>query len=76
MSVQAMVGSLGIRRISSLAHKDEARDLIVGHTLFTAAGAELTKIANVSGREDVRKATLDYWREQGWTEAAINQSTG
>lgn len=40
----------------------------LGHTIFTAVGQELLKVANSPGNEEYRKAALEEWNKMGWKE--------
>ena len=41
----------------------------IGHTIFTAVGRELAKIADAPGNDAFCKAALGKWNEEGWKEA-------
>lgn len=42
----------------------------IGHTMFTAVGGELLKIADSQGNDEYKKIALDAWKESGWKEDA------
>jgi hypothetical protein len=57
-----------IHQLKSVDDKERIFDL--GQVLFTAVGRELAKVANASGNEHYRGATLETWAKAGWTEAS------
>jgi len=41
----------------------------IGTTIFTATGQELFRIAGSEGDDELRRATLERWKNTGWNEA-------